>query len=537
MNPLKTHILTVVFFLMGLILSGCVPATPIAPTVTPMRVSASTNLPTATQPESTPLPPTPPPLTLNSETELVFTIRNDEPASPVMGTPWPDWLAWGPQDFTVAPDGSFWILDTTTKTTSDTLSQPRLLHYSPDGELVKTISLEGKVPGAVDVAVTEDKVWLWTPDLGGPISPGSTGQIVELDWNGQLLNTYEILWELICECEYGYPEDVYLGKEGELLVRGRDEFPFLQILDAEGNVSLKILDGYLYGTHLYKIQPGQSALLFIDDLEVEIKPAMWNGQGDWSANLLGVTQDGNIFVSVVEWEGSAGGSRYVEIVQAYSPDGKPLGVALPPVGVALQPEGRNHLALGPDGSLYALISKEDHSVDIFRVGFSSQLPPFATKIPTPTPIPLTPLLPAWTTPPPGAIDLEIARETVLAFFTALHDGRYAEAAGYYGGDYDVLLRDISPDVDPNDYALLWEGGCNYLQCFLVSNIAAATQTAPDEFSIIVEFMWDYDGSRIHFYTACCGGNMADGAVYWQFPYTVKKIEGEMKVMGLPLYLP
>lgn len=55
-------------------------------------------------------------------------------------------------------------------------------------------------------------------------------------------------------------------------------------------------------------------------------------------------------------------------------------------------------------------------------------------------------------------DLEQARETLASYFSLLHAGRYAEAVNLYGGSYDIL-RDWNPAVDPDDYATLFENGC------------------------------------------------------------------------------
>ncbi|HLF90975.1 MAG TPA: hypothetical protein VI451_18675, partial [Anaerolineales bacterium] len=192
------------------------------------------------------------------------------------------------------------------------------------------------------------------------------------------------------------------------------------------------------------------------------------------------------------------------------------------------------LAVGPDGMLYALVSRADHSVDILRLGFAAQLPPLSEETPTPSPTLIAPLLPAWATPPVGATDLEIARNSLLSFFTGLHEGRFAEAAILYGGPLDIVVVP-NPESPPSDPGQFWEEACHLLQCLLVANIVEEEQIAPDEFRFVIEFVWD-DGTRFQF-GPCCGATEADMPPVWQFPYMVKKIDGQMKVMEPPVYVP
>ncbi len=148
---------------------------------------------------------------------------------------------------------------------------------------------------------------------------------------------------------------------------------------------------------------------------------------------------------------------------------------------------------------------------------------------------LIPLLPAWTIAPPGATDLDMARNALLTFFTLLHDGRYAEAVPLYGGDYETL-RIQNPDVSPEDYAALWQASCTrQTPCLLVSRIVEEKQVSQDLFEFSVEFIWK-DGALFKL-GPCCGATETEMPPVWQFAYTVMKSDGQYKVMQGPVYIP
>jgi len=133
-------------------------------------------------------------------------------------------------------------------------------------------------------------------------------------------------------------------------------------------------------------------------------------------------------------------------------------------------------------------------------------------------------------------DLAQAREALLAYFSLLHAGRYAEAVNYYGGSYD-LLREWNPALDPNDYAALFEHGCriNGLMCLEVRTIVQEETVSSNEFKFVVEFTND-DGSPF-VRGPCCGASETDMPPQSQFSYTVKKVDGRFLVQGLPVAVP
>jgi hypothetical protein len=165
--------------------------------------------------------------------------------------------------------------------------------------------------------------------------------------------------------------------------------------------------------------------------------------------------------------------------------------------------------------------------------------PILTSTPSPNqthnPTLLTPLLPTWTVTPAGASDLDLARHTLLTFFTLLHDGRYPEAVPLYGGSYDGM-RDNNPVVPPDDFAALWESSCTIQRpCLLVANITEEEKVSESKFKFLVEFVW-IDGT-LYKRGPCCGATETETPPEWQFPYTVKIIDGQYKVMEEPVLMP
>jgi hypothetical protein len=144
--------------------------------------------------------------------------------------------------------------------------------------------------------------------------------------------------------------------------------------------------------------------------------------------------------------------------------------------------------------------------------------------PTDTVVAVAPTLTPVETGMPA--DLVQAREALQAYLHLLHDGHYAEAASYYGGDYEVLW-DWNPTVAHDDHATLLENGCkaNGLQCLAIQDIASEQEVSPGEYLFTVEFRAD-DGSTF----------TREPSVK-QFNYTVKKVDGQFLVQELPVYVP
>jgi hypothetical protein len=139
--------------------------------------------------------------------------------------------------------------------------------------------------------------------------------------------------------------------------------------------------------------------------------------------------------------------------------------------------------------------------------------------------------------PPAPDDAQLAEEALVAFFTDLHAGRYAQAAEAYAGTYETMI-DHNPGLDPADHAALFRNACtiNGAQCLELRSAALMASTAPQEFRFEVEFQLE-DGS-IFVQGPCCGGSETDFPSVSAFTYTVSKGEdGRFRILEMPVYTP
>ena len=473
-----------------------------------LEVQAKTALSTQT--------PSPEPLmNIPVTDEIVLTIRNDQPYSGRVGEPRPDWVGWGAQAFSMAPNGDIWILDSA--------AQPqRLLRFGKPYERTQFISLEGLVVGAADVEAASDAIWV----LGIASQPP---RVVKLSTNGKPLESYDLpkgLW----------PEDgltgIALAQDGALIVELAGGADLYQLFDQNGQIDPRRLEGYTFDNRLFRVSTttlSKNAIIYAGDVTTKISSQQPIG----GLRVLGSAPDGSFYAEMYVMPEELGSTSVREIL-CYSPAGLLLGIAYPHPAEFY---AEQNVVVGPDGLVYQLVSNPDHSVQIVRMGFKTGESALAvpTASPSQTTTPLTPLLPTWTVTPVWASDLDLARHTLLTFFTLLHEGRYAEATSLYGGAYDVM-REQNPDIPTDDYAGLWKAACSHQSpCLLVSRIVEEDPISQDEFEFVVEFVW-LDGMLFKL-GPCCGATEAEMPPVWQFPYTVKKIDGQFKVMEGPVYVP
>jgi hypothetical protein len=512
------------------LLSACVTATQTA--TQPSVESTTISIPTSTQaPSITPLPtettipkltsaPKPtstltPSSSLPTDNEILLTIRNDQSYSGRVGEPKPDWLGWGARAFSMAPNGDIWILDYA--------AQPqRLVHLRPPYDAYQLISLEGLVVGAADLEATNEDIWM----LGIASQPP---RVVKLSLSGELLGSYDLpkgLW----------PENgltgIALAQDGALLVELEGGANLYQLFDQNGQVAPQLLEGYTFGGRVYQVLADNlpmDAVIYAGDVAIPMTSNMLI----YGVRVLGAVPDGSFYAEMYVMPDEMGSNGLREILR-YSPEGVLMGIAY-----ALPAEFyiEQDVVVGSDGSVYQLDSNPDHSIEIVRLGFTTGEPIQTAPTVSPTILPalLTPVLPTWTVTPQGASNLELARQTLLTFFTLLHDGRYAEAAPWYGGEYETM-RDNNPDIPADNYAALWQAVCtNQTPCLLVASIIEESQISGDEFMFIVEFVWR-DGTLFKL-GPCCGATEAEMPPVWQFPYTVRLVDGQFKVMEGPVYVP
>lgn len=138
---------------------------------------------------------------------------------------------------------------------------------------------------------------------------------------------------------------------------------------------------------------------------------------------------------------------------------------------------------------------------------------------------------------PSSADLETARATLTQYFSALKSANYPEVMNLYGGSYETL-QTWNPDVDAQNRVELWKRGCtqNGLRCDLsLDKILQAEAIGTDTYLIEVSFK-SSDGSLFQL-GPCCGGDATQQPPKSEFDYTVQKVNGQFRVMELPVYVP
>jgi hypothetical protein len=135
-------------------------------------------------------------------------------------------------------------------------------------------------------------------------------------------------------------------------------------------------------------------------------------------------------------------------------------------------------------------------------------------------------------------DLDHARQTLIDYFSALHNGDYAAAITRqaYDEDYYTWLRQNNPDIDPNDRAALMQAACTYqLVCREVKQVLRGEQSAENEFEFWVEFA-NEDGT-LFVLGPCCGENETTMPPVSEFQFFVERVDSEFLVHGGPVYMP
>jgi hypothetical protein len=442
--------------------------------------------------------------------EVLFTIPNPEPWYGKEGDPRPDWLGWGGETFTIAPDGSFWIADSA-------VDSVRLLHFKPMGELIGQISLEDLVVFPYDMVASGNS--LWVLDIAA-----DPAKVVQLSYDGKLLGEQEIPREIM-EREGEYVANgvfnLWTGEDGALIVSGINGL--YELVDASGGLSGRPMEAFSYAGHTYweGIYDGATGQmpLYVDGELFETDPQFFV-EGE---PFLGFNPDGSFAITGYVQEEEF---QLDFQVKYFTPAGVSMGTARQHPQTFYK-DYNHHLAFGPDGSIYQLLSNPDHSVQVMKLGFPVELPPRG-DLTRATPTPLVPLQPSVA----AATDEEQARNALVAFFYNLGEGNYSEAAASFGGEINEYARDPLPGETIEAY---WDYLCGYLWCLPVAEITDVAQVSEDEYTFYVVFVAP-EGRRFEI-GACCGGDPAAIPPVWQFAYPVKKIEGEFKVMRGPLFTP
>jgi hypothetical protein len=499
------------FSILVLALSACAPAAPV-PVRPTQAVAQATASPASSQAPS-----------LSSSDETVFTIANDEPFSGREGDARPDWLGWGAGAMDVAPDGSFWIADTAA-------TPQRLLHYTIHGVQVDEISLRDVATSVYDLAVEDDLIWLLDLNAGDIRVIGLIPETHEVRGISVPVELYSSGGTPIANGIFS----LHKGADGSLIVSGITGLT--RLLDASGRMVNAPIPGFSAYGRVYGTQPGPDGQP--PDLTIDGRPVTLGSSQFLEAEpFLGFNPDGS-FPVVVRRErpgpGENGELALDWLIAYFRPDGTVRGYAGLPLRMPWQ-EFNHELAMGPNGQIFDLVSLEDHSVQVVKLGFAPSPPGSRPFSPTATSTPLVPIR-SDSLPPLGTIpaDAVQAERALVEFFSDLSRGRFQTASQLFGGSYDALGAG-EPEGDEAAIESAWTRICQQYLCLPVAGITRAEQTGPGEFTFDVVFMWP-DGQRLEI-GACCGENPAAAPPVWQFVYTVTLENGSWRVMRGPLYVP
>ena len=143
---------------------------------------------------------------------------------------------------------------------------------------------------------------------------------------------------------------------------------------------------------------------------------------------------------------------------------------------------------------------------------------------------------------PASKDLVRARNLLVRYFKLLHDGYYDEAVNLYADGYFLyadgyeVLAEWNPDVPANHYGQLLASACErQLHCLEVRRVVSSKAVSASQFDFVIEFS-NADGTLFK-RGPCCGATEKEMPTVRQFTYRVEKRNGEMRVHGLPVYVP
>ena len=447
---------------------------------------------------------------LSEVDQVIFSIPNTEPWLGREGEPRPDWKGWGAETFTIAPDGTFWIADTS-------VYPNRLLQISPQGLLLQEISLKDRVAFVYNLVVTHGDIWILD------ISPEQP-RVVQFSLRGDFLSSVDIPKESMMQDGIFIGNgafDLIPGENGELLLNTINGY--YEMVDATGEYIFQPVNQLTYYGHTFQVGRYDPAT---GKLPIYIDGALFEPPEDFfiePESFSGFNSDGSFALAgfVMDPDGQADRQ-----VRYYDVSGMQLGMVRQ-YPQTFYKDWNHHLAFDPNGAIYQLLSNPDHSVQILRLGFKEQLP-----TPTAAPALIHEQLTALQAIEPATSDEEQARNSLINFFGYLSQRNYDAAAALFEGQVDDYLRDPLPNESIQAY---WEYLCAYLWCLPVAEITEVEMVSEGEYLFFVVFV-NFDGTRFEI-GACCGGDPAATPPVWQFAYPVQKIDGIWKVMRAPLFTP
>jgi hypothetical protein len=133
---------------------------------------------------------------------------------------------------------------------------------------------------------------------------------------------------------------------------------------------------------------------------------------------------------------------------------------------------------------------------------------------------------------PSVNNIDDAKNSLIEYFTLLHEEKFEEAVQYHGSGYEyVKSGNVSNDNRPASLLKHW---CLYQPCLKVSSVVKEQKISPSEFLFTVQFAND-DGT-IYKKGPCCGASEETMPTQTSFDFTVKKINDRYLVVSQLIYV-
>jgi hypothetical protein len=300
-----------------------------------------------------PTPETPP------GTTIVMTIPEGDSGVTYADVDTEELEPWGPSSFSVAPDGTYLIVDAVTN---------RILRFRPDGTQLPAIQVEN-VAGITDVTVTDDGIFALDQKAENPAlvrinNEGRTEERIDLEASSGLRSMLrrEALTGISAE-EDG---DVFLEFKGGNASRDLNNARAVDRAFRGNRFSVRV------PTLQTQVQQGGSATVLRDgqpftEIRVENLVA--------ELRILGVTSGGDVVVVVDEIIPTSV-VTIDETVRRYRSDGTLIDMARVPLA-RMTSHIENNLVMKPDGNVEALVTTRPAL--IVRLQFAAQLEPILPR--------------------------------------------------------------------------------------------------------------------------------------------------------------
>ncbi len=248
------------------------------------------------------------------------------------------------------------------------------IHYSPKGDALGVVSLAGQVVGAGDLEVTASDILVLSQAAMPP-------KVVRLALDGTVLASYELPKGLRLEDGLS---GIALGDQGEVLVEREGGAFVSQLVNVKGKLAPKPWEGYIHRGRLYRARPADLTAadttrgnITAGDTSIEVVVPHDLG----GLRILGIGPDGSFYV-IAEEVTVNGAIQVDQTVRHYSAAGELLGLARVPLAEQYTYVAQG-LAVGPDGAVYALVTRPDR-VEVQRLRFSKELKPILPAAPVET---------------------------------------------------------------------------------------------------------------------------------------------------------